>query len=151
MQCVSQPQQYFYDLEGRVLLVLSSSGFKWHMNRLCQMTTPDSGLQTSPRKAFNVTSPPPPQKKHLMLAFPAVTFTALIYSGLFPVSLFMFNTLEREALHYCLSKIMYFLQWKNSTFYLKNCNFFSHNKSYPDWKICCISETLTEYSRAHCI
>lgn len=78
----------------------------------------------------------PPQKKHLMLAFPAVTFTALIYSGLFPVSLFMFNTLEREALHYCLSKIMYFLQWKNSTFYLKNCNFFSHNKSYPDWKIC---------------
>lgn len=63
MRCVSQPQQYFYDLEGRVLLVLSSSGFKWHMNRLCQMTTPDSGLQTSPRKAFNVTSPPPPKKK----------------------------------------------------------------------------------------
>ena len=34
MQHVSQPQRCFYDPEDRVLLVLSSSGFKWHMNRL---------------------------------------------------------------------------------------------------------------------
>jgi len=38
MQCVSLPQQYFHDLEDRILLVLSNSGFNQQMGRCWELT-----------------------------------------------------------------------------------------------------------------
>lgn len=38
MQQVSLPQQYFHDLEDRILLVLSTSGFNWQMGRRWELT-----------------------------------------------------------------------------------------------------------------
>lgn len=132
MQCVSLPQQEFHDLEDRILLELSNSGFNWQMDRCWELTDKliwsvlwicagwlycFQVCKLLPEKLLIL---PSFFMKYWKLTVSDKALTALICSErILNVTVGIQHPGKRSFL-FCLSKIIYFCNWRNITCVLIN-------------------------------